>query len=178
MLTLEQLAELVDKNRAATQARVKEFSIGGRHFAFNSQPAVMGVINLSPDSWYRESVCLGAESAIRRGRVMQEQGAGIVDIGAESTLAHAARVDETEQSSKLLPVICGLREANILVSVETYQPAVTRACLEAGANVLNLTGVERSEESYRMVAAHDAAVISCYVQGRSVRGGDDVDFGA
>jgi dihydropteroate synthase len=178
MLTLEQLAELVDKNRAAVQARVKEFSIGGQHFAFNSQPAIMGVINLSPDSWYRESVCLSAESAIRRGRVMHEQGANIVDVGAESTLAHAARVDDIGQSSKLLPVINGLREANIPVSVETYQPAVTRACLEAGANVLNLTGVEDSEEQYRMAATHYAAVIICYVQGRNVREVGDFDFSA
>ena len=52
MLGLEQLAELLEKNRAAAKARVKEFSIGGKHFAFNAQPAIMGVINLSPDSWY------------------------------------------------------------------------------------------------------------------------------
>jgi hypothetical protein len=58
MLKLEQLAELLEKNRAAVSARVKEFSIGGKAFAFNLQPAIMGVINLSPDSWYRESVCL------------------------------------------------------------------------------------------------------------------------
>ena len=81
MLGLEDLAELLEKNRAAAQARVKEFSIGGRHFAFNSRPAIMGVINLSPDSWYRESVCLTAESAVRRGKVMSAQGADIIDVG-------------------------------------------------------------------------------------------------
>ena len=53
--------------------------------------------------------------------------------------------------------------------METYQPAVTRACLEAGANILNLTGADGNEELFRMVAAHDAAVIICYVQGRNVR---------
>src|SRR5689334_997477 len=58
MLTLEKLAELLEKHHEAAKARVKEFSIGGRHFDFNSCPAIMGVINLSPDSWYRESVCL------------------------------------------------------------------------------------------------------------------------
>jgi dihydropteroate synthase len=178
MLGLEQLAELLDRNREAAKARVKEFSIGGRDFAFNSQPAVMGVVNLSADSWYRESVCLTAESAVRRGRVMREQGADIIDVGAESTLAHASRVDEAGQNSKLLPVIRELRGAGILVSAETYQPAVTRACLEAGANILNLTGTDRTDELYRMVAAHDAAVIICYVQGRNVREVGDFDFGA
>ncbi|MEI6391319.1 MAG: dihydropteroate synthase [Verrucomicrobiota bacterium] len=169
MLGLEQLAELLEKNRAAAQSRVKEFSIGGRHFAFNSTPSIMGVINLSPDSWYRESVCLTSESAHRRGKVMHAQGADIIDVGAESTLAHAARVDEARQNSKLLPVIRALRESDIPVSVETYQPEVTRACLEAGANILNLTGTDRSADLFRMVAAHDAAVIICYVQGENVR---------
>ncbi|MCX6930240.1 MAG: dihydropteroate synthase [Verrucomicrobia bacterium] len=178
MLGLEQLAELFENNRPAAKARVKEFSIGGKHFAFNSQPAIMGVINLSADSWYRESVCLTAESAVRRGKVMREQGAEIIDVGAESTLAQAARVDEAGQNSKLLPVVRALREADILVSVETYQPSVTRTCLEAGANILNLTGADHNEELFQMVAAHDAAVIICYVQGRNVREVGDFNFSA
>ena len=178
MLGLEQLAELLEKNRAAAKARVKEFSIGGRPFAFNSQPAIMGVINLSPDSWYRESVCLTVESAVRRGKVMREQGADIIDVGAESTLAHATRVDEAGQNRKLLPVIRALRESGILVSAETYQPEVTRVCLEAGANIVNLTGTEQTDAHFRLVAAHDAAVIICYVQGRNVREVGDFDFSA
>jgi dihydropteroate synthase len=178
MLGLEQLAELLEQNRAAAKTRVKEFSIGGQPFAFNSRPAIMGVINLSADSWYRESVCLTAESAVRRGRVMREQGADIIDVGAESTLAHAARVEEAGQNSKLLPVIRALRESGALVSVETYQPAVTRACLEAGANILNLTGTHRTDELFRMVAAHDAAVIICYVQGANVREVGDFNLSA
>jgi dihydropteroate synthase len=178
MLALEHLAELLDKHRAAAQARVREFDLAGHRFAFNSRPAVMGVINLSTDSWYRESVCLTAESAVQRGRVLHAQGAELVDVGAESTLAHAARVDATAQTSKLLPVVKALHEAGILVSVETYEPAVTRACLEAGANVLNLTGTEGTEELFRLAAAHDAAVIICYVQGSNVREVGDFDFSA
>jgi dihydropteroate synthase len=178
MLKLEQLAELLEQNRAAASARVKEFSIGGKAFAFNSQPAIMGVINLSPDSWYRESVCLTAEAAVQRGKVLTAQGADIVDVGAESTLAHAVRVDDAAQNSKLIPVIKGLRQAGVLVSVETYSPAITRACLEAGANVLNLTGSDRTDELYRVAAEHDAAVIICYVQGKNVREVDDFDFSA
>src|SRR5437762_1565618 len=101
MLTLEDLAALLDANRAAARAQVKEFTITNQHFGFNSGPSLMGVINLSPDSWYRESVCLSAESAIRRGLVLQAQGARLVDVGAESTLAQAARVDEPGQKSQL-----------------------------------------------------------------------------
>jgi dihydropteroate synthase len=176
MLDLEQLAGLLETHRTAAAARVREFSIGGRSLAFNSHPAIMGVINLSADSWYRESVCLTAEAAIQRGRVLCEQGADILDVGAESTLAHAARVDDTAQNSRLLPVIKELRATGTLISVETYQPAVTRACLEAGANLLNLTGTDRNDELFRMVAAHDAAVIICYVQGPNVREVGDFDL--
>jgi dihydropteroate synthase len=178
MLKLEQLAELLEKNRAAAAAQVKEFSIGGKPFAFNSRPAIMGVINLSPDSWYRESVCLTTEAALQRGKVLTAQGANLVDVGAESTLAHAARVEDAAQNSKLVPVIKALRQADILVSVETYSPVVTRASLEAGANVLNLTGTDGTDELYRLAAAHDAAVIICYVQGKNVREVSDFDFSA
>jgi dihydropteroate synthase len=176
MLKLEQLAELLEQNRAAASVRVKEFSVGGKPFAFNSRPAIMGVLNLSADSWYRESVCLTTEAAVQRGQVLHTQGADIVDVGAESTLAQAVRVDEVGQNSKLLPVVRALRAAGVLVSVETYQPAVTRACLEAGANVLNLTGTDRSDELFRLVAAHDAAVIICHVQGHNVREVGDFDL--
>jgi dihydropteroate synthase len=176
MLKLEQLAELLEKNRAAASARVKEFSIGGRQFNFNSRPAVMGVVNLSPDSWYRESVCLTAAAAVQRGKVLTAQGADIVDLGAESTLAHAARVGDAAQTGKLLPILQALRAAKIPVSVETYSPKVTRAALEAGANVLNLTGTAGSKEIYRLVAAHGAAVIICFVQGKNVREVGDFDL--
>lgn len=176
MLTLESLAGLLDAHRAAACARVAEFAIGGRPFTFNSRSAIMGVINLSADSWYRESVCLSTEAALQRGRVLQAQGADIVDVGAESSLAHAARIDETLQNSRLLPVIRGLRASGVLVSVETYHPTVTRSCLEAGANILNLTGNAGSEEMFRIVADHDAAVIICYVQGANVREVGDFDL--
>ncbi len=178
MLTLDHLAGLLEKNRAAAAARVREFSIGGQPFPFNSEPAIMGVVNLSPDSWYRESVCLSTAGAVQRGKILAAQGAHIVDVGAESTLAQAARVDDATQQSKLIPVVRELRAAGVLVSVETYHPSVTRACLEAGANVLNLTGSEHSEELFRLVAAHEAAVILCYVPGKNVREGGDFDLSA
>ena len=178
MLTLEHLAKLVEQYPAATHARVRDFSIGGGQFNFNSSPAIMGVVNLSADSWYRESVCLSADSAIQRGKILAAQGAHIIDVGAESTLAHAARVDDAAQNSKLIPVIQGLRAEKILVSVETYSPAVTKASLEAGANILNLTGTVASDEIFKLVAVHDAAVIICYVAGKNVREVGDFDLSA
>src|ERR1043165_7204690 len=177
MLTLEHLAELLSANREAARVQVREFSVRGQLFDFNRRRFIMGVINLSSESWYRESVCLAAEQGIRRGSMLQTQGAHLVDIGAESTLAHAARVDDAMQQSILLPVVKGLVERKVLVSVETYEPRVARACLDAGAAVINLTGTAGSEEIYQMAAAHDAGVIICYVQGNNVREVTDFDFG-
>lgn len=178
MLTLEYLAEILEKNRAAASARVREFSIGSQLFAFNSQPAIMGVINLSPDSWYRESVCLGTESAVQRANTMRAQGAQIIDVGAESTLAQATRVDSAIQQSKLLPLLKQLKADKHLVSIETYQPEVAGKCLELGADIINLTGSRDADEIYRMSADHNAAVIICYVQGANVREVTDFDFSA
>jgi dihydropteroate synthase len=178
MLTLERLAGLLASPGAGSNARIAEFSIDRRKFRFNTHPSIMGVVNLSVDSWYRESVCLSADAAIQRGKMLAAQGADIIDLGAESTLAHAARVGEAVQKSQLIPVIKGLRAAKILVSMETYSPAVTRACLEAGANVLNLTGTTGSRDMFKMVAAHEAAVIICFVAGKNVREVGDFDLSA
>jgi dihydropteroate synthase len=178
MLTLEQLAGLLENHRTAAAARVQEFALGGHRFDFNARPAIMGVVNLSADSWYRESVCLTAAAAIQRGRVLAAQGAEIIDVGAESTLAQAARAGQAAQKSKLLPVIRALRAEQILVSVETYSPAVARASLEAGANILNLTGTAAAGRIYRLVAAHEAAVIICFVAGKHVRAAGDFDLQA
>jgi dihydropteroate synthase len=169
MLSLEKLAGLLEEHRAAAAVKVREFSLGSRFFAFNSQPAIMGVVNLSPDSWYRESVCLTPEKAVQRGKILSAQGADIVDVGAESTLAHAERVDQATQQRKLLPAVKELAAANLIVSVETYQKEVARASLEAGAKVINLTGMEDAAEIFAMAAEHSAGVIICYVRGRNVR---------
>lgn len=177
MLTIEDLIALGRAHSNALAAKVASFELGGRLFDFNLRPAIMGVVNLSPDSWYRESVCLNTAQALRRARILVAQGADFVDVGAESSLAHASRVPEAQQKDRLLPVVRALAEEGILVSVETYEVSVARACLEAGARLINITGTEHMTELLRVAAAHDAAVIICYVQGPNVREVADFEFG-
>ena len=176
MLSLDYLSRLLEKHRDDADAKVREFEIGGERFAFNSRPEIMGVINLSPDSWYRESVCLSADRAIERGKILRAQGAKIIDVGAESTLSHAALLDDQAQTGKLLPVVQALAGAGIVVSVETYRTSVARACLEAGVMVINLTGMAEADEIFQIVAEHKAALIMCYVQGPNVRQVSEFDF--
>jgi len=169
MLSLDSLAALARDHAGDLSARVRDFSIKGVPFRSADRPHLMGVVNFSADSWYRESVVLSAEAAIARIRRLRAEGAHLVDLGAESSLAHAARADADTQTRTLLPVLRELAPEGFLLSVETYQPATARACLEAGAAVLNLTGTRPSEEVYRMVADHGAGLILCYVQGDNVR---------
>jgi dihydropteroate synthase len=178
MLKLEDLAALLGEHREAVQVQVRGIELDGKVLDFNARSHVMGVINLSPDSWYRESVCLTTEQAIRRGKVLHAQGADLVDIGAESTLAHAARAESSWQTSRLLPVIEGLRAGGVLVSVESYDLKITRECLGARANVINWTGTDQPERFFELAAEFGAAVIVCYVQGRNVREVADFDFTA
>ncbi|NET53109.1 MAG: dihydropteroate synthase [Merismopedia sp. SIO2A8] len=176
MLTIENFYEIHEKYKDALKVKVEEFTIGSKNFNFNAEPAILGVINLSSDSWYRESVCLNSEQAIRRGIVLKAQGADIVDIGAESTLEKAERVEDIRQKSQIIPVLQSLHQAGVLTSIETYYPQVARECLLAGANIINLTGPVRSLEIYQTMSEFDARVIICYVQGKNVREVGDFTF--
>ena len=177
MLDLGTLAALQEKYREAAALPVADFALGAHRFESSGQTYLMGVVNLSADSWYRESVVLSTDAAIRRGRVLAEQGAAIIDVGAESTLAHAVQVSDAAQAEKMAPIVKELSAAGICVSVETYHPSVTTACLKAGARVLNLTGTTRCDELFREVADFDAGVIVCFVQGENVREVGELDLG-
>lgn len=176
MLSLAALAALANRHPEALAARVQEFAIGSGKLRFNTRPAIMGVINLSPDSWYRESVCLNLDMAVRRLEILKAQGADVVDVGAESTLPQAARVGARQQQLLVLPLLAEAQKRKILISVETYSTPVARKCLEAGAAVINLTRGANSSDLFKLVAEHRAAVILCYVQGRNVRAVDELRF--
>ena len=169
MLGLKDLATIAAEHAADLDAELHPFDIAGQMSFPSAQPAIMGVINLSADSWYQESIRTSVESAVERGIELRAQGADIIDIGAESTLGQAQRVSAGEQRQRLLPVIEQLAAKGVIVSAETYDAEVAKACLEAGAKVLNLTGTAASETIYRLAAEHDAAVIVCYVAGDNVR---------
>ena len=164
MLDLKELADLHRKFGVSLDAPVREFDLAGRKFSGHPQTDLMGVVNLSADSWYRESVSLSVDSAIERGLKLIADGAAIIDIGAESTLPDAERAAAGRQLEMLLPVVKSLAAAGAIVSVESYHLSVARACLEAGARVINLTAAGETEDYYRLACDHDAAVIACYIQ--------------
>ena len=143
----------------------------------DDESVIMGTLNLSRDSTYRESVAVSTRSAIRKARVQIAQGASVVDVGAESSTARAARVRADEQIARLLPVITEIAVETV-VSVETYEPLVVEACLKSGARVLNMTGREHETEMLELAAEYDAAVIMCFVELANVREVGRVDLSA
>ena len=169
MITLEALAELHERHRADAGLRVGPLLIGDRTYGVDERPVVMGCINLSRDSTYRESVATSTASAIRRGRVQTAQGADVVDIGAESSNAGAKRVSAEDQLAALTPVVRQLVDDGIHVSVETYRTEVARACLDLGAVMVNFTGHDHQEQVFDLVAEHSATLLMCRVTGHNVR---------
>lgn len=175
MISLEALAALAHDHADVLGLPVAPVVLGDRAIDSDLEPVVMGSLNLSRDSTYRDSIATTTETAIRRGRVMAAQGAHVVDIGAESTNATAGRVGIERQIDLLAPVVSGLVDAGVVVSAETYDPEVALASLKAGASVLNFTGAEHEAEIFSLAATFGATVVLCYVRGSDVRQITDVE---
>jgi dihydropteroate synthase len=167
VISLEDLAALRDAHSADLALPVATVRIGDVEIG-DAGPVVMGTVNLSRDSTYRESVAPSRESAIRKVRVMVAQGAQVVDLGAESSTARAERIPPEDQAAALVPVIEAVA-AEAVVSVETYQPSVVRKGLAAGARILNLTGREHEDDMFTLAAEYDAGVVLCFVELDNVR---------
>ncbi len=169
MLTLTALAELIAEHPEGLAGPVAPIRLGNASIDSDACPVTMGTVNLSRDSTYRESIAVSCEAAIRKGKIMWEQGAQLIDIGAESTTARAQRVDDHTQIAQVLPVISALAESGVCVSIETYSPVIADSALRAGAQVVNLTGIEHQRHVLDLAAAHNATVIMCYVGAANVR---------
>lgn len=174
MISLRELARLATEHADDLDHPVAGFRVGARVLDTDAEPALMGVVNLSQDSWYRESVSPSTAQAVRRGTVLAAQGAAFVDVGAESVVAGSQRVGPADQVRALVPVVEGLTAAGVAASVESYDPQVVAAVLTAGARVVNLTGSADDDAMFALAAEHDAALVLCHVLGENPRELSDV----
>lgn len=116
----------------------KSLKIGNREFDFSKKTYVMGILNLTPDSFSDGGVYGGVEEAVRRAHEIVEEGAHIIDVGGESSRPGADYVGEAEELSRVLPVIERLaQEVDIPISIDTYKASVAKRCIEAGAHIIN-----------------------------------------
>jgi dihydropteroate synthase len=113
-------------------------TIRGREFRWGSRTYVMGVLNVTPDSFSGDGLGLDAEGAVAQGRCFEEEGADILDVGGESTRPGFEPIPVEEELRRVLPVVRRLAaETALPVSIDTYKPEVAEAAIAAGAHMLN-----------------------------------------
>jgi dihydropteroate synthase len=127
----------------------------------------MGIINLSPNSFYGDSYCGDIDETLRVAANILRGGASILDIGAESSRPGSSPVTEKEEIGRLLPVVTRLvKEFDVTISVDTYKPVVIEAVLGEGATLINdITGLQQSPQSAKTIARHNAGVIVMHMRG-------------
>lgn len=104
----------------------------------NREPLVMGILNVTPDSFSDGGKYNNSQKAIDRASKMEDEGADIIDIGGESTRPGAEQVDIKEELNRVIPVIEGVRQnSNIIISIDTYKSVVADKAISAGANIIN-----------------------------------------
>ena len=131
-----------------------------------SQPRVMGIVNVTPDSFSDGGKFNSTEKAIEHALKLVADGADILDIGGESTRPGATPVPLDEELSRVIPVIEGLRDAGVPLSIDTYKPEVMRAAIAAGADIINDVCALREPHALEIVAASQAGVCLMHMQGR------------
>jgi dihydropteroate synthase len=131
-----------------------------------SRPVVMGVLNVTPDSFSDGGQFLSAEAAVKQGVRMAAEGAALIDIGGESTRPGAESVSEGEELRRVIPVIERLRAAtDAVISIDTSKPAVIRAAAAAGAGLVNDVRALREPGAIEAAAASGCAVCLMHMQG-------------
>ena len=130
-----------------------------------AHPKVMGIINVTPDSFSDGGRYVSSAAAIEHAQQLIADGADLLDIGGESTRPGAAEVSEQEELDRVLPVIEGLRDIAVPLSIDTCKPSVMRAAIKAGASLVNDVNALQAKDALQAVADSDAAVCLMHKQG-------------
>ncbi len=130
-------------------------------------PAVMGVLNVTPDSFSDGGRFAGRDAALRQAEAMAQEGAAIIDVGGESTRPGAADVSEQEELDRVLPVIEAVAEAvDVPVSIDTSKPGVMRAAVAAGAAMINDIRALRDDGALQAAVELQRPVCLMHMQGQ------------
>ncbi len=137
------------------------FEAGGVMLDFQKETIVMGILNITPDSFSDGGKFNEIETAVARAKQMVADGAKIIDIGGESTRPGYTRISDDEEIARVVPVIQAIRaEVNTVISIDTYKSAVAKAAILAGAHVINdIWGAKRDPEIAKVAADHGVPII-------------------
>ena len=131
-----------------------------------STPRIMGIVNVTPDSFSDGGKFNTTDKAVAHGMELVEQGADILDIGGESTRPGARPVPLAEELNRVIPVIKALAQAGVPLSIDTYKPEVMRAAIDAGADIVNDVCALQENGALEIVAASQVGVCLMHMQGR------------
>jgi dihydropteroate synthase len=157
----------------ALSGRPEPLVAGPRTFAWGERTYVMGILNVTPDSFSGDGLLAtsaddgrGAQGhvarAVERARAMADAGADVLDVGGESTRPGHEPVDEQDEADRVVPVVAALREhlPDMPISVDTTKPSVAEAALAAGAHMVNdVWGVSADDTLARIAAAHGVPIV-------------------
>jgi dihydropteroate synthase len=122
-------------------------------------PLIMGILNVTPDSFSDGGQCADSAAAIARGMDMIAQGAHMIDVGGESTRPNHAAVPLAQELARVLPVVRGLAAQGVCVSIDTHKPAVMQAALAAGAGIINDVNALRSDGALAIATHSDCGIV-------------------
>ncbi len=143
-----------------------------------SRPLVMGILNVTPDSFSDGGRYADAGAAIAAGRAMLRAGADIIDIGGESTRPHAAALPAKAEAARILPVIQALRAEGAVISADTRNAATMAAALDAGAAIVNdVSGLRHDPAAAALVAARGCPVILMHMRGTPATMNEAAQYG-
>lgn len=134
----------------------------GRRLSMGRKPLLMGILNVTPDSFSDGGRHQGVADALAHARLMADEGADLIDLGGESTRPGAETVRVQDELDRVMPVLDALRTEGpaLPVSIDTYKPLVAHQALEAGAAIVNdVHGLQRDPEMAEVAAIFDAPVI-------------------
>ena len=136
-------------------------------FHFPGPVLLMGIVNVTPDSFSDGGKCLDPEAAIAHALEQFREGADMIDVGGESTRPKAEPVSEAEELRRVLPVIEGLAgQVKVPISIDTMKPSLARAALKAGASIVNDVAANREDDAmWRVVAEAGAGYVAMHMQG-------------
>lgn len=137
----------------------------GRYRLSLDRPLIMGIVNLTPDSFSGDGVGEDAAAAIAHAEAQRAAGADLLDLGAESTRPGAAPVPAERELARLLPVLRAVRDWGLPVSVDTHKPEVMRAVIAEGADLINDIAALRTPGALDAVAQTDAGICLMHMQG-------------
>ncbi len=137
------------------------------HFDFSQRTYIMGILNVTPDSFSDGGMFFNEDSAVKQALRMQDEGADIIDIGGESTRPGAEKISVKEEINRIAPVIEAIaKRVNVPISVDTYKSAVAEAALSAGASMINdISGLRFDTKMSAVAARNKVPVVIMHIKG-------------